>query len=74
MGSIISAIGTSNPKNKFSQEEILRFMKDAHQLNPQHSRRLEKLYQLSGIDFRHSVLNDFGKNRGDYDFFGNELG
>lgn len=74
MGSIISAIGISNPKNKFSQEEILRFMVDAHQLDQHHSRRLEKLYRVSGIDFRHSVLNDFNKTRGDYAFFGNELG
>jgi predicted naringenin-chalcone synthase len=74
MGSIISAIGTSNPENRFTQDQIFQFMKDAHQLNPQNSRRLEKLYHVSGIDYRHSVLNDFGKDRGDYDFFGNELG
>lgn len=74
MSSIISAIGTSNPENRFSQDQIFRFMKDAHQLDANNARRLEKLYQVSGIDFRHSVLNDFGKNRGEYDFFGNEMG
>ncbi len=74
MGSIISAIGTSNPSNKFSQEQIFSFMKDAHQLDDNNSRRLESLYKGSGIDFRHSVINDFGKERGDYDFFGNDLG
>ena len=74
MGSIISAIGTSNPENRFTQDQIFRFMKDAHQLDPHNARRLEKLYQVSGIDYRHSVLNDFGQNRGEYDFFGNELG
>ncbi|TKC00865.1 type III polyketide synthase [Pedobacter cryophilus] len=74
MGSIISAIGTSNPENRFTQDQIFRFMKDAHQLDPQNARRLEKLYHVSGIDYRHSVLNDFGKDRGEYDFFGNGLG
>jgi predicted naringenin-chalcone synthase len=74
MGSIISAIGTSNPENRFSQEQIFQFMKDAHQLDAPNARRLEKLYLVSGIDFRHSVLNDFGKTRGEYDFFGNGLG
>ncbi|MFC5282524.1 type III polyketide synthase [Pedobacter alpinus] len=74
MTSIISAIGTSNPKNKFSQEQIFEFMKDAHQLDEQNARRLHKLYQVSGIDKRHSVLNDFGSKRGNYSFFGNDLG
>lgn len=74
MSSIISAIGTSNPENRFSQDQIFHFMKDAHQLDANNARRLEKLYQVSGIDFRHSVLNDFGKSRGEYDFFGNEIG
>ncbi len=74
MSSIISAIGTSNPENRFTQEQIFQFMKEAHQLDTQNSRRLEKLYHVSGIDYRHSVLNDFGKNRGEYDFFGNGMG
>ncbi|MDA9555507.1 type III polyketide synthase [Pelobium sp.] len=74
MSSIISAIGTSNPEYRFPQQQLLQFMKDAHQLNDHEARRLEKLYQVSGIDYRHSVLNDFGKSRGDYGFFGNDLG
>lgn len=74
MSSIISAIGTSNPKNKFSQDQILSFMKDAHELDAPNARRLEKLYHVSGIDYRYSVLNDFGKKKGAYDFFGNNLG
>ncbi len=74
MSSIISAIGTSNPKNKFSQEQIFEFMRDAHQLDDQNARRLNKLYQVSGIDYRYSVLNDFGASRGNYNFFGNDLG
>ncbi|MFD2161792.1 type III polyketide synthase [Paradesertivirga mongoliensis] len=71
MGSIISAIGTAAPVNRFSQEEILKFMVRAHQLNPTDSQRLEKLYNLSGIDYRHSVIPDFGSSKGDYNFFGN---
>jgi predicted naringenin-chalcone synthase len=74
MSSIISAIGTSNPPYKFTQQQIFQFMKDAHQLSDANTRRLEKLYHVSGIDYRHSVLNDFGKNRGEYGFFGNDIG
>jgi predicted naringenin-chalcone synthase len=72
MGSIISAIGTAAPENRFPQKEILRFMIEAHQLGPTDAQRLEKLYNLSGIDYRHSVLTDFGASRGNYSFFGND--
>ncbi len=74
MRSIISAIGTSNPSNKFSQEQIFEFMKDAHQLDEQNTRRLHKLYQVSGIEHRYSVLDDFGATKGNYAFFGNDAG
>jgi len=74
MNSIISAIGTSNPVNKFRQDRILKFMIDAHELDEHNSRRLEKLYHVSGIDYRHSVIDDFGKEKGDYEFFGNNDG
>ena len=74
MRSIISAIGTSNPSNKFTQTQIFEFMKDAHQLDPQNARRLHKLYQVSGIAHRHSVLDDFGLPKGGYQFFGNKDG
>ncbi|MGV3509042.1 MAG: type III polyketide synthase, partial [Sphingobacteriaceae bacterium] len=72
MGSIISAIGTAAPANRFSQKEILNFMIGAHQLNDRDAQRLKKLYDVSGIDYRHSVIPDFGAERGNYSFFGNE--
>ncbi|ADY52329.1 chalcone and stilbene synthase domain protein [Pseudopedobacter saltans DSM 12145] len=71
MSSIISAIGISTPPYQFAQNRILEFMKEAHKLDVINSRRLEKLYQVSGIAYRHSVIEDFGKNRGNYTFFGN---
>jgi hypothetical protein len=54
MGSIISAIGTAAPENRFPQKEILRFMIEAHQLGPTDAQRLEKLYNR---------LSPFGVNR-----------
>ncbi|MBC7912979.1 MAG: type III polyketide synthase [Pyrinomonadaceae bacterium] len=71
-GSIISAIGTSSPENRFSQQAILSFMINAHKLDSTDAKRLEKLYQVSGIDYRHSVLPDFALQQGNYTFFGNE--
>jgi len=47
-------------------------MINAQQLNKNDTSRLEKLYALSGIEHRHSVLSDFGVERDNYTFFGNE--
>jgi len=74
MSSILSAIGTASPSHRFSQQQILQFMTDAHQLNKNEASRLEKLYALSGIEHRNSVLSDFGVERGNYAFFGNGKG
>lgn len=74
MSSVITAIGTSNPINKFAQSQILDFMKAAHQLSGDNARRLEKLYTASGIKYRHSVITDFDKPIGSFNFFGNNAG
>ena len=74
MSSIISAIGTATPQHRFEQNQILQFMTNAHQLNENGSARLKSLYELSGIEHRYSVLEDFGVEPGSYSFFGNEAG
>ena len=71
MNSVISAIGLANPEFRFSQDQILEFMCNAHQLTDNESLRLKKLYELSGIDYRHSVIPDFGLNTVSREFFGN---
>lgn len=71
MSSVISAIGLANPEFRFSQDQILEFMCYAHQLTDNECVRLKKLYDLSGIDYRHSVIPDFGLNAGSREFFGN---
>lgn len=68
----ITAIGTANPPHSGSQQEITDFMADALQLRPAEKRRLSSLYQATGIEFRHSVLEDFKKVRGQFDFFPND--
>ena len=72
MGSIISSIATANPEYRFSQQEILKFMIEAHQLEGSSASRLSRLYEASGIRHRYSVIQDFGVPRGTFSFFGNE--
>lgn len=74
MGSIISAIGTANPSHRFQQKELLSFMINAHGLTEREALRLKKLYDASGIDYRYSVIPDFGSSGPPYSFFGNNPG
>ncbi len=70
MNSSIVSIGLSNPGAPIPQAKISRFMQMAHQLDGQERRKLDFLYRKSGIDSRHSVLDDFQKEEvSDFTFF-----
>ncbi|MEY4930118.1 MAG: hypothetical protein RI909_842 [Bacteroidota bacterium] len=68
--SFITAIGTANPENKFSQSTIADFMVRAMQMDEQNARKLRALFRMTGIETRHSVIADYGKLDG-YDFYSN---
>jgi alpha-pyrone synthase len=59
--SFITAIGTANPSNRFSQSTIAEFMLRTMKLHNGDSRKLKMIFRSSGIAFRHSVLEDYGK-------------
>jgi len=61
MMSCISAIGTANPEHRIPQEKIFRFMANAFALGETDTARLKSLYDHSGIDYRYSVIPDFGE-------------
>jgi prepilin-type processing-associated H-X9-DG protein len=70
--SYITAIGTANPKNKFSQSTIADFMVRAMQMNDHDSRKLRTVFRSTGIETRHSVISDYGKPDS-YEFYSNSL-
>lgn len=65
MSSCITAIGTANPKYRISQNDIYHFMAEAFGLDKNNASRLKLIYDNSGIDYRYSVLPDFGKEYND---------
>src|SRR5688572_14346551 len=69
--SYITALGLANPSNRFSQSTIADFMIKAMHLNNNDASRLRALYRATGIDSRHSVLDDYGRTE-HYTFFGND--
>jgi predicted naringenin-chalcone synthase len=67
MSKIIS-IGTAVPPYRTSQHTILEFMHAAYG-DDTASRKLNVLFNHSGIDSRYSVIPDFDKSRGTHVFF-----
>jgi predicted naringenin-chalcone synthase len=59
MNNQIVSIGTVNPGTPIPQLQISRFMKIAHGLDESEARKLNFVYRHSGIETRHSVLEDF---------------
>ena len=68
--SYITAIGTANPAHRFKQTQIAEFMVRAMQLDQRQSRKLRAIFKASGIDYRYSVLGDYGLEN-DYTFYSN---
>ena len=66
----ITSIGTAVPPHRFSQSVLSEFMVKAMQLDYEKSRMLKTIFRASGISYRHSVLDDYGKNS-DFSFYPN---
>lgn len=68
----ITAIGTANPIYKRRQLETAELIIAGLDLKPVEKRLLKTIYRASGIEYRHSVLPDYCKNPGDFEFFPND--
>lgn len=66
----ITAIGAALPANRFAQSTLSEFMVRAMQLDYEKSRKLKTIFRSSGIAYRYSVLDDYGKDR-DFSFYPN---
>ncbi|MCU0419063.1 MAG: type III polyketide synthase [Cyclobacteriaceae bacterium] len=60
--SFITALGTATPPTRLAQSTIADFMIKAMQLEGDEARKLRALYRATGIDFRHSVIEDYGRH------------
>lgn len=69
MPSYISSIGTAVPPNRISQKTISDFMIRHLPLSDEGRKMVNVLYRASGIQYRHSVIEDFGRSPEDFTFF-----
>lgn len=62
--SYIAAIGTAVPENRLSQATIASFMETMMDGDGNLNRKLRVVFGASGIEWRHSVLPDYGRTSG----------
>ncbi len=65
----ITALGSSVPAFRFSQEEIGGFMKRHMVLDKKGSRVIDRLVKQTKIDFRYSVIPDYGREWPGFEFY-----
>lgn len=70
--SAITAIGIANPAFKRPQAETAELIAIALNLKPAEKRILKSVYKATGIEYRHSVLSDYCKSPGEFNFFPNQ--
>ena len=72
MPSAMTAIGTANPPYKRTQQDIAELISEGFHLNLAQKKILKRIYKSSGIEQRHSVLTDYCKLPGEFEFFPND--
>lgn len=72
MNAAILALGTAVPSYVFSQEEIANKTISVMALDEEKKQLLNRIYQNSAIEKRHSVVEDFKKSREEWEFWGTD--
>ncbi len=72
MKSAIIALGTANPLYCQQQKDAAEMIAGVLHLKPAAKRLLKAIYRTTGINTRYSVLPDFCKSLGEFEFFPNE--
>lgn len=67
MHSSILGLATATPTHTLTQARSLELMVE---MFPEHRKILQNLYLNSGIDQRHMIMDDFNKERAQWDFWG----
>jgi len=69
----ITAVGTATPRYKIHQNEVVdKILTAGFGLKPSEKRLLRFVYKSTGIKTRYSVLSDYSKKFGEFQFFPND--
>jgi predicted naringenin-chalcone synthase len=72
MKSAIVAIGTASPPYQCTQPDTAELILSAVDLSAVERRLLKSVYKATGIEKRHSVLEDYCRQPGEFSFFPND--
>ncbi|AHE67599.1 hypothetical protein Loa_02055 [Legionella oakridgensis ATCC 33761 = DSM 21215] len=67
----IIAIGVANPPYRRAQHEVAELICEGFKLKATQKKALKAIYKSSGIEYRHSVIEDYTRSSGDFQFFPN---
>lgn len=67
--SVLESIATGNPPSCKPQREAAAFMQRIESLPAPIRKRIPQIYERSGIDFRYSCVEDFGREAEEFAFF-----
>lgn len=66
---VLETIATGNPPTRRSQEEAARFMQQVEGMPEPLRKRLPAIYRTTGIDYRYSAIEDYGRDPEDFTFY-----
>lgn len=69
MYTVLESIATGNPPLRKSQKEAAQFMQRLDGMPEVLKNRLPQIYERSGIDYRYSAVEDYGRAPEDFEFF-----
>jgi alpha-pyrone synthase len=69
---VMTAIGTANPRYGQNQGDTVAFLAEALGLSRAERRLFKSVYAATGIERRYSVLGDFLLQKGEFSFFPND--
>lgn len=69
MHTVLESIATGNPPLRKSQAEAAAFMQRIESLSPTLRKRIPLIYERSGIDYRYSCVEDYGRDAADFEFY-----
>ena len=65
----IIALGTAVPAYRHDQTDLLKFIQQVYALDAVENRKLKFIYNVSGIDARHSPIPDYSRAMADWEFY-----
>jgi alpha-pyrone synthase len=70
----ISSIGIATPDIKIAQGQVASLMTETLEMEEMESTRLSALYRATGIEHRYTVVEDYSRKNGEFEFFPNTAG